>query len=282
MAKKNSNSNDVGREDVQDDAVIGRAFVRSLAVIGGVAALAIIGYVGFLATRKKPEQKTTQVTVPQERKKENVTLPTIRFVDISEQSGFRFKHYAGKEGERLLPETMGGGGGFFDYDNDGDNDILMVNGCDWPWAKQPSGTPQTMHLFRNDGKGNFADVTAEAGLTASFYGMGPAFGDFDSDGWLDVFVTGVGKNHLFRNKQGVFEDVTEAMGVAGTDDQWACPAIWFDYDRDGKLDLMVGNYVTWTRDIDINLNFTLDGRTRAYGQPVNFQRDFFDALPQSR
>ncbi|MFM8398201.1 MAG: FG-GAP repeat domain-containing protein, partial [Pirellula sp.] len=200
--------------ETEDDSVIGKMFWRSLGLIAG---LALIGAVVYSATRPAKQEfveRKTETALPQERKAATVEVPQIPFTDITEQAGIRFSHYDGKQGERLLPETMGGGSGFLDYDNDGDQDILFVNSCDWPWSKPPEGKPApTMCLYQNDGQGNFKDVTQEAGLAVTFYGMGPAFGDYDNDGWVDVFITAVGKNHLFHNQQGKFVEVTDAAGV---------------------------------------------------------------------
>jgi hypothetical protein len=255
----------------EDDSVIGKMFWRSL---GLIAAMLLIGSAIYLATRPGKSQfveKKTQTALPQQRKAASVEIPQIPFTDITSEAGIDYTHYDGKQGERLLPETMGGGSGFFDYDNDLDQDILFVNSCDWPWSKRDDSKPTpTMRLYQNDGTGHFKDVTQQAGLGLSFYGMGAAFGDYDNDGWVDVFITAVGTNHLLRNDRGKFVEVTESAGVAGVANQWSCPAMWFDYDRDGKLDLIVGNYVAWTREIDLSLASTLVGLERAYGQPTNF------------
>jgi len=255
----------------EDDSVIGKMFWRSLGVIAGLVIVSLGIYTATRPAKKEFVEKKTETALPQERKAATVQIPDIRFTDITEQSGIKYTHYDGKQGERLLPETMGGGSGFLDYDNDGDQDILFVNSCDWPWNKREEGKPApTMCLYQNDGKGAFSDVTQEAGLAVTFYGMGPAFGDYDNDGWVDVFITAVGKNHLFRNDHGKFVEVTDVAGVGGVPTQWSCPAMWFDYDRDGKLDLIVGNYVSWTREIDLSLASTLVGLERSYGQPTNF------------
>lgn len=258
-----------------DDAVIGRAVRHSL------IALAVVGLIGggaFLALRKKPEAKPTQMTqlsAPAAVNRTTTDVPTAKFTDITSAAGIQFVHYNGASGDKLLPETMGGGVAFFDYDADGDPDLLFVNGTDWPWAKAKASKPPTLVLYRNDGKGRFDDATAGSGLDVSFYGMAPAAGDFDNDGRVDLFVTGVGGNRLFRNLgDGKFADVTATAGVTGLPTDWTTCAAWFDYDNDGRLDLFVGQYVHWSKEIDLEVGYKIDGTTRAYGQPMNFQGAF--------
>ncbi|MCA9084273.1 MAG: CRTAC1 family protein, partial [Planctomycetaceae bacterium] len=186
-----------------------------------------------------------------------------------------FVHVNGAAGEKLLPETMGGGGAFFDFDNDGDQDIICVNSTFWPWSGSGDPEKTSSRLYRNDGTGHFADVTEGAGLPASVYGNGVACGDFDNDGLVDLYITAVGKNHLLRNTgQGKFEDVTESAGVSGGPDQWSTSAGWFDYDLDGDVDLFVCNYIEWSREADLAMEFTLDGTLRAYGRPTDFRGQF--------
>ncbi len=198
-------------------------------------------------------------------------IPNARFTDITSQAGIHFVHHNGAYGEKLLPETTGGGCAFFDYDNDGDQDILFVNSADWPWHKPAGQSPPTMALYQNDGTGRFQDVTAESGLGVSFYGMGVAVGDYDNDGWVDVFITAVGGNHLFRNLgNGKFADVTAEAGVGGSTNEWSTSCAWIDFDNDGDLDLFVCNYVRWSREIDMEVNYHLPGIGRAYGPPMNF------------
>src|SRR4029453_5147832 len=154
--------------------------------------------------------------------------------------GLKFVHNNGAYGDKLLPETMGGGVGFFDFDSDGDQDLLFINSTYWP-NKVPRGRQPTTHaLYRNDGKGHFSDGTAGSGLDISFYGMGVACGDYDNDGWVDVFITAVGGNHLFHNLgSGKFREVTSVAGGSGSSLGWGTSAAWIDYDNDGKLDLFV-------------------------------------------
>ena len=202
-------------------------------------------------------------------------IPRAKFTDITVPSGIRFSHVNGAYGEKLLPETMGGGVAFFDFDNDGFPDLLFVNSCYWP-GHVPAGKPRpTMALYHNDGHGRFVDVTAGSGLDVSFYGMGVAVGDYDNDGSPDVFITAVGGNHLFHNEGGgKFRDVTTAAGVGGAPDGWSTSAAWIDYDNDGKLDLFVCNYIRWSPELDRAAPFELPNIGRAYGPPRNFEGVF--------
>ena len=206
-----------------------------------------------------------------------------KFTDITKEAGITFIHNNGAYGEKLLPETMGGGVAFFDYDNDGHQDLLFINSCDWPWHSPRSKPPTTMALYHNDGHGHFTDVTEGSGLDVSFYGMGVAIGDYDNDGLPDVFITAVGGNHLFHNDgHGKFHEVTQEAGVGGSTNDWSTCAAFIDYDNDGKLDLFVGNYVKWSREIDAEVGYKIDGRTRAYGQPMNFPGRVCAPLSQRR
>jgi hypothetical protein len=202
--------------------------------------------------------------------------PAARFVDVTTESGLgAFTRANGAQGEKLLPETTGGGGAFADLDNDGDLDVVLVNGRPWPWSQSSSAaapTPprSTLAVFVNDGTGRFTDATATMGLAVQRYGMGVAAGDFDNDGWTDLYVTAVGQNTLLRNVGGRFHDVTASAGVGGGADEWSMCATWFDADNDGDLDLFVCRYVRWTRAIDKAQDFSLAGIGRAYGPPRNF------------
>src|SRR6476661_6088711 len=177
--------------------------------------------------------------------------PIAKFTDITKQAGIAFVHVNGAYGDKLLPETMGGGVAFLDFDNDGHQDLLFINSAYWPGHGEKQSP--TMSLYRNDGHGHFTDVTAGSGLDVSFYGMGVAVGDYDNDGLPDVFITTVGGNHLFHNEGGgKFREVTQSAGVSGASDSWSTSAAWIDYDNDGKLDLFVCNYVHWSPEQDRN------------------------------
>src|SRR5437764_1566527 len=166
---------------------------------------------------------------------------------------------------------MGSGVAFFDFDDDGAQDLLFINSTYWP-DKVPAGKkPTTMALYHNDGKGHFTDVTSGSGLDVTFYGMGVAVGDYDNDGNVDLFITAVGGNHLFRNLgNGKFSEVTPQTHVGGSNTGWSTGAAFIDYDNDGKLDLFVANYVAWNRENDLAQDFKLLGVGRAYGPPLAF------------
>jgi hypothetical protein len=194
----------------------------------------------------------------------------VVFRDVSDDAGLDFVHENGARGDKLLPETMGAGAAFFDYDADGDPDLLFVNGRPWPDGGEPDAHP-TAALYRNDGAGHFEDVSAGSGLDAPLYGMGVAVADYDGDGWTDLFLTAVGENRLLRNVGGRFHDVTDSAGVAGEVGAWSTGAAFADIDRDGDLDLFVVNYVRWSREIDFEIDFQLTGIGRAYGPPTTFE-----------
>ncbi len=185
----------------------------------------------------------------------------INFADITSQAGIHFVHNSGAFGKKYLPETMGSGVCFIDYDNDGWQDIFLVNSMDWPGHKKYTSYPA---LYHNNHDGTFTDVTRQAGLDIEMYGMGCAVGDYDNDGYDDLYITGVGASHLFHNlRNGKFQDVTRKAGVASTG--FATSAAWVDYDRDGKLDLLVDHYVQWTPATDQTCS--LDGKHKSYCTP---------------
>jgi enediyne biosynthesis protein E4 len=201
---------------------------------------------------------------------------TIRFEDITEKSGLRFTTESCMTPNKNQPETMVGGVGLIDYDNDGWLDIFFVNGAAIPSLKKDS--PKYWNrLFRNNRDGTFTDVTEKAGLQGDGFDMGVAIGDYDNDGWPDIYVASVTKNRLYRNNHdGTFTDVTDKAGVGmpiyqGTK-MWSAAAGWVDYDNDGKLDLFVSNYCKWH--VNGDPVCMSGGRERAYCHPK-----FYEPLP---
>jgi hypothetical protein len=192
----------------------------------------------------------------------------FRLVDVSSQAGIQFRHNSGAYGGKLLPETLGSGCAFLDYDRDGWQDILLVNAMDWPGHKRQRST---LRLYRNNRNGTFSDVTKSAGLDVEVYGMGVAAGDYNNDGFPDILITCVGQNRLFRNTgKGTFVDATRASGLQGRQ-AFSTSALWFDYDRDGLLDLFVCNYVRWSPEHDVFCS--LDGKTKSYCTPEAYRGD---------
>jgi hypothetical protein len=188
--------------------------------------------------------------------------PGFRLADVTAQAGINFHHNSGAFGAKYLPETLGPGCAFFDYEGDGWLDILLVNGADWIGHKRGRST---LSLYRNNRNGTFTDVTERAGLAVEMYGMGVAVADYNNDGFPDIFITAVGQNRLFQNTgRGKFIDVTEKSGLGGRSG-FSTSALWFDYDRDGLLDLFVCNYVQWSPEHDVFCS--VDGRNKSYCTP---------------
>lgn len=289
-------------EELRDDAVIGVAVRYSLIVLVAVAGIAGSAFaIWRLSGREATTAVSRPVELPTMRDEIERPLPAIPWTDITERSGIRFRHENGARGEKLLPETMGGGCAFFDHNGDGAPDILFINSKPWDHDLAESATgdreapPPGLVLYENDGRGQFRDVTAEVGLDVVIYGQGCAIGDFDNDGRPDIFVTGVwepdvaagasgdgapetgqraasglGPHRLFRNLGGRFVDVTAEAGVSGEPGDWGSACGWFDMDGDGDLDLWVCHYLEWSPQFDRDQKFRLASGDRAYGRPQAF------------
>ncbi|MGE0680321.1 MAG: CRTAC1 family protein [Candidatus Binatia bacterium] len=253
----------------EKDALIGRLLRWSLLLLI-VGPIGIGIFVWLFGRFTQPLPPVELPYTPPQHSGAALSAPPLPFTDITLEAGIDFIHVNGASGEKLLPETMGGGCAFLDFDNDGDQDLLFVNSATWPWQEKKQEKRPTLRLYQNNGAGQFVDVSTSAGFDESFYGMGVAVGDYDNDGWIDLFATAVGGNHLFHNNQGRFTEVTAQASVAGTDAAWSTGAAFVDIDNDGDLDLFVANYVEWSRELDFAVDYRLTGIGRAYGPPTNF------------
>ena len=259
-------------EEEHDDKIVGVAFRWSMIAM---FIAAIIGGGLFAYSYRKPnppEDQPRNLADVKNRTETEIEISAVLFTDITQDAGIQFVHQNGFSKEKLLPEPMGGGCAFLDYDNDGDQDILLVNSTFWSWDEENKAkSAPLMALYQNDGTGKFIDVTKDSGLEIECYGMGVAIGDYDNDGMVDIYITAVGENLLFHNQgEGKFIEQAKQTGVAGNSKAWGSSCGWFDYDNDGDLDLYVGNYLDWTREYDTSQNFQLTGGERAYGRPMNF------------
>ena len=195
---------------------------------------------------------------------DNPGIP-VTFVDVTKAAGIRFRHNNGAAGAKYLPETMGSGAAFLDVDADGWQDIFLVNSMNWPGRQ---GLPSYPALYRNNRDGTFVDITREAGLLHETYGLGVTSADFDNDGWVDLYLTTLGRSRLYHNVGGGrFVDITDRAGVGH--DGFSTSAAWLDYDRDGWLDLFVPAYVNWS--IETDLFCTLDGTRKSYCTPESYK-----------
>jgi len=267
-----------------DDRRIGRAFRLSLWVIGAGLTLALVIHLGLRAPRPAAPVQEAVVQAPLPQDVPPVAPAAAPFRDVTRAAGIGFVHRNGAYGEKLLPETMGGGVAVIDVRGDGGADLVFVGSGSWPWKGDRPGAP-ALALYLNDGKGQFRDATVGSGLDAvRLYGMGIAVGDFDNDGFDDIVVTGVGDVRLLRNLggSGKFEDVTRAAGIASAPDDWYTCAAFVDTDNDGRLDLFLCRYVRWSRDIDRAIDFRMTGIGRAYGQPTSFEGTYPRLLRNQR
>lgn len=210
---------------------------------------------------------------------------SVQFTDITTAAGLKFKNNNGAFGERWMPETVGSGAAFIDYDGDGYQDLYLANGRDWTDTEidaykrgngrrranliEPRTTRQrsTGLLLRNNKNGTFSDVTKQAGLDIEMYGMGVAVGDYDNDGRSDLYLTSLGRTYLLHNEGSRFRDVTQSAGIAPP--AWTTSAAWLDYNKDGRLDLFVCSYILWTPATDIYASY--NGKQKSYVGPISYR-----------
>jgi enediyne biosynthesis protein E4 len=206
------------------------AYLRFLLVLG----LIFVPSLGFRPIVVAQQTKAAAATTP--------NSPIANFTDLAEKAGLTAQNiFGGVDTKKYIIETTGNGVAIFDYDNDGWPDIFLVNGTRLEGFQ--TGKGPTNRLYHNNHDGTFTDVTAKAGLAATGWGQGVCVGDYDNDGWEDLYVTYYGKNRLYHNDHGVFSEVAEKSGVAGSGKAWGTGCAFIDYDRDGRLDLIVANYV---------------------------------------
>lgn len=266
-------TNATADEAAAADRRIGRAIGFSLAF---VATIGVAGAAVWWFTRPAPDPITPPKPVvgPSGAKAiPDGAIIEVMFTEVGATNGIAFERVNGATGEKLLPETMGGGVAIADFDGDGTQDLLLVNGTHWPWSKSEAAIQPSPHLFVNLNQGQFAEATNRSGIDVPLQAMGVAVADYDADGKADIFLSVVGQDRLFRNVtelRGVprFEDVTER--ALPKEELWGASAGFLDYDRDGDLDLFVCNYVEWSPDIDRKVGFTLTGSGRSYGPPIGF------------
>ncbi len=253
-------------EHSDDDRWIGRGLMGS-----AVVALICLSVAWPLSRRWATPLKPTvtsaatlptypATTVPAPRD----DVPPLPFVDITASSGLEFVHDSGATAMRRLPETMGGGSLAFDFDLDGDQDLLLIHS-----AVSPEGR-SSLVLYANQGAGTFRDVTASTGLQAQLVGMGAVAADADEDGWPDLLVYGVGTPRLWRNQGGWFERIPTERFPPTTDERWSLAADWLDYDRDGDLDVFLGGYLDWSPELDDQLDCRWNGVDPSYCDPDLF------------
>jgi len=221
--------------------------------------LALTGTIVLAAACSKEEQRknpSSNDPAAASTNTQSAILP--KYVNITKKAGISFVHNNAAFGAKYLPESIASGCAFLDYNNDGNQDIFLVNFKDWPERKRKASYPA---LYKNNGDGTFSDVTSTAGLSLEMYGLGVASADYDNDGHMDIFVSCLDQDHLYHNNgNGTFSDMTEAAGIR--EKEFGTSSTWFDYDRDGFVDLYVCNYVKWTKETD--LFCTLDGVNKSY------------------
>ncbi|MCH2142107.1 MAG: CRTAC1 family protein [Phycisphaerales bacterium] len=258
--------------DRQNDAIIGRAFGWSMVVFLGIA---VLGGAFWVATtfREQPTEAVIekQIAAPEALVADLAVIPDVAFASIGDEVGLQTTHVSGARGEKLLPETMGGGVAFVDFDDDGDQDLLLVSGAWWPHDQGDESADTETSVWMNDGSGHFEPASPAWNIGQNMYATGVAAGDYDSDGRIDIYLAGLHKDRLYRNTGNGLEDVTQVAGLSALPPQWSTSPAFIDVDSDGDLDLFVPHYVQWSREKDLALGFTINGTDRAYGPPKQYE-----------
>lgn len=249
-----------------NDERVGVWFRRSFLAVAGLAAVITLAW--WLAAPEPAEEvMAPDAQAPQVMAQPDP--PAFRFVEEAAARGLAFHFENGAYGARYLPETMVGGVAFFDYDADGDPDVLLTAGNRWPFDETQPALTQTIGLFENI-EGRFVRRDQDLGLVTEAYVMGTAIGDYDGDGDPDIYLTNLGPNQLFENRgPDGFQEVALAAGAAGAE-EWSTGATFFDANGDQWPDLLVVNYVTWSPENDEQANYQIAGLGRAYGPPTDF------------
>jgi len=253
---------------------------RAIIVSVGILVVGLCVSLGLRWLKSTPDTvaATSPISTPLAKiratLKSKVTPPAAHFTEVAAASGIVWRQVNGARGNKYFPEAMGTGVAWIDWDNDLDPDLIFVNSTHWPDDTE-DGEVGYLAAFENDGRGNFKDVTKELGLQHSFYGTGIAVGDYNGDGFTDIYITALGKNRLFKNDGGkYFQDVTETQRVAGSKEDYSTCAGFFDVDADGDLDLLVGNYGVWNVEIHEKVKTRLPGLGLIYNEPEALEGQF--------
>ena len=237
--------------------------------------LCVLIYLCILSFMGCKDKQKTEVTLPKtiaspELEGPVISMPSFEFREVAEEMGVNFSHRNGAKGEKWFPETMMGGIGFFDYNNDGYADLVAV--CGSSVEERSNGSTNNIVLYKNEAGKQFIDVTDQVGLVFKGYGMGVTIGDYDGDGFDDLYITAYGKNKLFKNMGGQsFKDVSKDMAIGGKESDFSTAATFIDIDHDGDLDLFSGDYLDWSIEKDNKINVTFDGKQKLYPHPNLFK-----------
>ena len=264
-------------ENNQEDEVrLKRALWLSLAIL--VVAGVVTAWLAFFRVEEKPVYDKSARVSPNARVRtltmSDIETPKAAYREVAREIGVDWRHVTGSSGLKYFPESMGTGIAFVDWDNDDDPDLIWVNGTRWSNLPEKSGKGY-LAAFENDGSGQFRDVTDELGLRLSLYGTGIATADYDGDGFIDLYLTALGKNVLLKNVGGQrFVDVTEEAGVAGDPFDYSTSVAFFDADGDADLDLVVGNYGRWTPEIHEKIKVEIPGVGPTFNEPDELEGQF--------